>query len=59
VREGKIVFTPPERCYTRVILEETPHGFKVYRVGEERPFTVIPHSSIKQIEYKESEINAR
>jgi|TARA_R100000482_G_C5116085_1_gene143150 hypothetical protein len=59
VREGKIVFTPPERCYTKVVLEETKHGFRVYRIGEERPFTVIPHSAVKQIEYKEIENYAR
>ena len=53
------MFTPPERCYTKVVLEETKHGFRVYRMGEERPFTVIPHSAVKQIEFKEIENYAR
>jgi hypothetical protein len=52
-RKGKIVYTPPERCYTNVNIEETPHGYAVYRVGADRPFTLIPTSAVKQIEYKE------
>ena len=59
MREGKIVFNPPERCYTRVMIEETKHGFKVYRFGQDRPFTVIPHSAVKQIEFKENENYAK
>lgn len=52
-RKGKIVYTPPERCYTNVNIEETPHGYAVYRQGADRPFTLIPTSAVKQIEYKE------
>jgi hypothetical protein len=52
-RKGKIVYQPPERCYTNVNIEETPHGYKVYRVGESRHFTVIPLSSAKEVFYKD------
>ena len=52
-RKGKIVYQPPERCYTNVNIEETPHGYAIYRVGEKRPFTFIPASSVRSIEYKE------
>tara|TARA_Y100001963_G_scaffold154265_1_gene242655 strand:+ start:1093 stop:1263 length:171 start_codon:yes stop_codon:yes gene_type:complete len=51
VRAGKIVYQPPEKSYTNVNIEETPHGFKIYRKGADRPFTVIPHSSMKQVIY--------
>jgi len=51
-RKGKIVYQPPERCYTNVNIEETPHGYKIYRVGESRPFTSIPHSAIKEVLYQ-------
>jgi hypothetical protein len=50
-RKGKIVYQPPERCYTNVNIEETPHGYKVYRIGEARHFTVIPLSSTKEVLY--------
>jgi len=53
MRKGKVVYTPPERCYTNVNIEETPHGYAIYRVGESKPFTFIPTSAVKQIEYKE------
>ena len=53
MRTGKIVYMPPERCFTRINIEETDHGYKLYREGEDRPFTFIPHSAVKQIEYKE------
>ena len=52
-RLGKIVYQPTERCYTNVNIEEKQHGYKIYRVGEDRPFTVIPLSSVKEILYKE------
>jgi hypothetical protein len=52
-RKGKIVYTPPERCYSNVNIEETAHGYAVYRQGADRPFTLIPTSAVKQIEYKE------
>lgn len=52
-RKGKIVYQPPERCYVNVNIEETPHGYAVYRVGGDKPFTLIPTSAIKQIEYKD------
>lgn len=51
-RKGKIVYQPPERCYTNVNIEETPHGYKIYRVGENRPFTVIPFSAVKEVLYQ-------
>lgn len=51
-RRGKIVYQPPEKSYTRVNIEETPHGFKIYRPGEKRHFTVIPLSAVKQILYE-------
>ena len=50
-RMGKIIYIPPEKCFTRIKIEETPHGFKLYRDGDERPFKVIPFSAVKQIEY--------
>ena len=50
-RQGKIVYQPPEKSFTQVNIEETPHGFKLYRDGDERPFKVIPFSAVKQIEY--------
>ena len=46
-RLGKIVYLPPEKCYTNVYIEVTPHGYKIYRAGHDRPFTVIPHSAVK------------
>ena len=49
-RLGKIVYTPPE-IYTKVNIEETPHGYKIYRPGDDRHFTVIPLSAVKQIIY--------
>ena len=50
-RLGKIVYSPPEKSYTKVNIEETPHGYKIYRPGADRPFTVIPLSAVKQIVY--------
>ena len=52
-RKGKVVYQPPERCYTNVNIEKTDHGYAVYRVGENKPFSFIPTSAVKQIEYKE------
>ena len=57
MRKGKIVYKPPERCYTKVIIEKTEHGYRIYRIGESRPFTVLPHSRVIQIEYSEGERN--
>ena len=51
MRKGKIVYRPPEKAYTNVNIEETPHGYRVYRVGESRPFTHIPHSAVKEVLY--------
>ena len=51
-RLGKIVYTPPEKSYTKVNIEETPHGYKIYWVGESRHFTVIPLSAAKEVLYK-------
>ena len=50
-RLGKIVYHPPEKSYTKVEIEETPHGYKLYRPGESRHFTDIPLSAVKQIIY--------
>ena len=50
-RKGKIVYQPPEKCYTNVYIEITTHGYKIYRHGMERPFTVIPHSAVKEVLY--------
>ncbi|QDP59897.1 MAG: hypothetical protein GOVbin709_21 [Prokaryotic dsDNA virus sp.] len=50
-RFGKIVYQPPEKSFTKVNIEETPHGYKIYREGDERAFTVIPYSAVKQIIY--------
>ena len=52
LRQGKIIYLPPERCYAKVNIEETEYGYALYRVGESKPFTFIPHSAVKQIEYK-------
>lgn len=54
-RKGKIVYQPPERCYTNVNIEETPYGYKIYRIGEDREFTVIPFSVVKEINFKDDE----
>jgi len=51
-RLGKIVYIAPEKSYTNVNIEETLHGFKIYRKGSERAFTVIPHSAVKQVIYE-------
>jgi hypothetical protein len=51
-RIGKIVYAPVERCFANITIEETPHGYKLYRSGERRHFTVIPHSMVRSIEYK-------
>ena len=52
VRKGKIVYRPPEKSYGNVNIEETPHGFKIYRVGATKPFSVIPFSAVTQIIYE-------
>jgi len=49
---GKIVYRPPERCYTKVNIEETEHGYRLYRQGDSEPFSFIPFSAVKQIEYR-------
>lgn len=51
--KGKIVYIPPERCYTNVKIEETLHGYRLYRIGESKPFMSLPFSCVKSIEYKE------
>tara|TARA_A100001201_G_scaffold22377_1_gene25224 strand:+ start:34 stop:225 length:192 start_codon:yes stop_codon:yes gene_type:complete len=51
LRKGKIVYRPPEKSYTNVNIEETPHGYKIYRVGSAKPFSVIPLSAVTQIIY--------
>lgn len=52
-RVGKIVYTPPERCYTNVVLEETEHGWKIFLNGATKPNTFIPHSSVVEVTFKE------
>ncbi len=54
-RVGKIVYTPPERCLNHVIIEETPHGYKIYQRGQDRPFKVLPLSVVKSVDYNEGE----
>ena len=51
-REGKIVYIPAERCWSNILIEETPHGYKLYRSGKHQHFAVIPHSHVKSVEYK-------
>ena len=50
-RKGKIVYKPPEKCFTRVNIEETAHGYRIYRDGDAKHFTVIPHSAVKEVIY--------
>ncbi|MAR83319.1 MAG: hypothetical protein CMF55_00790 [Legionellales bacterium] len=52
VRRGKIVYSPPEKSYTNVNIEETPHGYKIYRAGTAKPFSVIPFSAVTQVIYE-------
>ncbi len=56
-RKGKIVYIPPERCYVNVNIEETPHGYRLFRDGELHHFSVVPLSKAVSIEYKEGEKN--
>jgi hypothetical protein len=50
---GKIVYQPPEKCFSNHILEKTEHGWKVYRSkGDTRPVAFIPHSAVKSVEWK-------
>lgn len=51
-RRGKIVYQPPEKCFSNVKIEETPHGYRIYRQGDERHFMVIPKSKAVSVEYK-------
>ena len=55
LRKGKIVYKPPEKSYTNINIEETPHGYKIYRVGATREFTVLPFSAGTQIIYERGE----
>ena len=52
MRIGKIIYIPPEKCYSNINIEETPHGFKLYRAGESKPFRILPFSVVKSIEYR-------
>ena len=52
MRRGKIVYQPPEKCFSNVKIEETPHGYRIYRQGDERHFMVIPKSKAVSVEYK-------
>jgi hypothetical protein len=50
---AKIVFRPPEKCFSKAYIIETEHGYKVYRnLYDERPSAFIPHSAVKSIEYR-------
>ena len=51
MRKGKIVYLPPERCFSNVNIEETAHGYRLYRDGESKHFMVIPFSSTRSVEY--------
>ena len=53
--QGKIVYLPPERCYTNVLIEETPHGYRIFRRGQDKPIAHIPFSAVKHIEYRQSD----
>lgn len=49
-RKGKVVYQPPEKAWTGIFIEETPHGLKVYKHRDsERHFLVIPWSKVAQI----------
>ena len=52
LRKGKIVYKPPEKSYTNINIEETPHGYRLYREGEARHFAVVPLSKAVVVEYK-------
>jgi hypothetical protein len=52
-RVGKIVYQPPERCLNHIEIEETPHGYKLYQKGENRPFKVLPLSVVREVSYQE------
>ncbi len=47
---GKVVYQPPERCFTNVYIRETPHGLLVSKKKGERHFLVIPWSKVVQIQ---------
>ena len=50
LRRGKVVYQPPEKAWTGVFIEETPHGLKIYKTrNSERHFLVIPWSKVVQI----------
>tara|TARA_R110001592_G_scaffold89703_3_gene263649 strand:+ start:377 stop:592 length:216 start_codon:yes stop_codon:yes gene_type:complete len=53
VRRGKVVYLPPERCFTNVYIKQTPHGLLVSKKKGERHFLVIPNSKVVQITYEE------
>jgi len=53
VYRGKVVYQPPERCYTNVYIRETPHGLLVSKKKGERHFLVIPWSKVVQIHSEE------
>jgi len=50
---GKLIYYPPEKCYSNVYIVETQYGYKVYRtLKDDRPMSFIPHSAVKNIEYR-------
>lgn len=56
-RKGKIVYVPAERAITKAYIEETPHGYRLFREGEERHFAIIPLSKMVSIEFYEVKKN--
>ena len=49
-RRGKVVYQPPEKAWTGVYIEETPHGLRIFKNrNDERHFLVIPWSKVVQI----------
>ena len=50
--KAKIIYFTHERCYANVNIEETQHGYRLYREGESRPFMSLPFSCVKAVEYK-------
>ena len=53
VRRGKVVYQPPERCFSNVFITETPHGLLISKKKGERHFLVIPWSKVVQINCEE------
>jgi len=51
--KGKIIYRPPEKCYSNCWIVETEHGFKVFRYKDDnKAIAFIPHSAVKTVEYR-------